>query len=160
MMHGLSHDSRYSRLNSDLFSQLSLDLLAYLLMNLINQASFFSLILVFSSYVLWPLGHTSLIVSLKILRSFLLFFSMTRPDVVLNANEWGCLILVLQFRLTPDLLKLAFQRLASYYLMVEGLGDGDLDGLLVIEDGWWIWTEPVIHHETVQGVVVWDHQRV
>jgi hypothetical protein len=52
MMHGLSHDSRHSRLNSDLFSQLSLDLLAYLLMNLINQASFFSLILVFSSYVL------------------------------------------------------------------------------------------------------------
>jgi hypothetical protein len=63
---------------------------------------------------------------------------VTRPDVVLNANEWGCLILILQFRLTPDLLKLAFQRLASYYLMVEGLGDGDLDGLLVIEDRRWI----------------------
>jgi hypothetical protein len=51
-MQWLSHHSWYSRLNSDLIPQLSLNFLAYLLMNLINYASLFSLILVFSSYVL------------------------------------------------------------------------------------------------------------
>jgi hypothetical protein len=139
-MEWLSHNCRHSRLNSNLIPQLSLHFLTYLLMNFINQASLFSLILIFSSYVFRSLRHASLIVPCKIRWSFILLFIVTRcpcPStiIVLNANKWCCFLLVPESGLTSDLIELAFQSLTPYYLLIQSLSNGDLDSLLVINNG-------------------------
>ena len=100
----LSNHSRHSRLNGDLFPQLFLHFFTYLLMNIIDYVSLFSLILAFCNLVLRFFWHASFIVTSETLWLFLVFFCMNCwPFNVLNANERWCFILVIQTRVTSNL---------------------------------------------------------